>query len=491
MTILAALKAPAPRIPKAFERLGLSVLITIFVLRWWHRFLLTPDAGYYLTAAINFVRHGKFFVYLNWPVRTMLPGTQLYADFPPGFPTFLSAFLFIFRDPMIGAGIAQSLALITLYYGVYRATSALEMDAPYKLLTVAFVGLFTPHRISLTALLTEPLYIALCFAVLLAAIEIAKKGDSRVRWALAGIFLFCAAGTRWNGFACIFFFLVPLFQNQRHLCKKLFFLGAAGALPILLWFTRNYFSIGTASKFYGHPQLLLGNLTVPFVASVLWWGHGSVLLALAIFAFAFLPLLIRKLRELPEQKIYLIVGAGAIGQFLIIYGLSLVVLGMTPVDDRYLMPAYFLFSVALFYALNLAVRLLRLERMALLAGILLGIVGAGYGLKKAPSPGTWFTRGVPVEEKLWIEIRTRPYFKSATHFYSSQNHLHQIFALIPQVVLWNEKPSEEDLKAWLKQPNSFFVIAAESPLIQQLAGFDQRALGLQKEMIEGFTIYFK
>jgi len=491
---LALLNSFVTRWQRTLEWTGFSLISGFFVLRWWGRFYLTPDAGHYLTSAINLVHRGTFFVYINWPVRTMVPGTQIYADFPPGFPSYLSVFLFFFHDPLLAAGIAQSVALLALFGAVYKVTSKLGMNAPFKLLTVFFLGMFTPHRNTLESLLTEPLYLFLCFAVLLCALDIAEKGDNKNRWARAFLFLFLASAVRWNGFACISFFVVPLWKNRRYFWRKSIFLCTAGALPISLWFVRNMFQLGQASAFYGRPQILLDRLMVPFVASVYWWGFGSIALTLAIFGAAWLPVLTKKIRASEDLTFFWIIWAGAIAQFLVIYGLSLVILGMTPVNDRYLMPAYFLFSVVLFYSINLILRRLHLLPYLWVASLVVTLAASPFVAKKLMHAdlsylGQWT---IPVEAKLWQQIKDKPYFEGATHFYSNENHLHQIFALKPQVVLWNEHPERNQLKTWASEPHSFFVIGPKSPLIQSFAdGLEAEIPDLKKEVIEGFTVYFR
>lgn len=482
----------SPRL-RNLEWLGFGLIALVWVLRFWHSFLLTPDAGPYLTAAMNFVKHGKFFIYMNWPIRTMLPSLQLYADFPPGYPTYLSLFLVFIRDPLLGAGIAQVVALVALCFVIYRAATMLGMSAPFKLALLLFLGSFGPHRVTLQALLTEPLYLTFCFSAALSSFALTRKGDSRGRWAWAFFSLFCAAGTRWNGFACVAFFLVPLAVHRVHVFRKLCLVGAGGALPICLWFLRNYLSIGSASSFYGWPGLILEKIPVPFVASVVWWGMGSAVVAALVFLAALTPFFVKPLRAIADLPLFSIVWVGAIGQFLVIYVLSLVMMGMTPVDDRYLMPSYFFFSLALFYSAELAVRAFRLEKIALAAAVLVLLAGLAFkGEKLKTFVGNMgFTRGRPVEEALWQELLARPVFQEATHYYSSQNYRHQMFYHRPQLVIWPERPSDQQLMDWAMEPRAFMILEADSAFLPRMEKLESQLPQLHKEVNRGFTIYYK
>lgn len=489
------------RLPKRWalllEKFSFLLLVAFFVQRLLYRFHLWHDSDNYITAANNFVKHGTLFIYSNWPSWNMLPATELYADFPPGYPLYLSIFIFFIKDLMLALAVAQSVALVAMYLAIYRVTVLLEISPLLRLTLLFFVSIFQPHRDPLQGLLTEPLYLALSIAALSCALDILKNGESTKKWFVACFFVFCASAVRWNGFACAATLLIPLFKYRKNFFYKAAAILATGVLPISLWFLRNYLWMGRFSTFYQKPRFLWDRLDTPFIASVHWWGYGSALFALAVLVFSLSPFFWKKLRERSNRMAYLTVVFGWITQFLIIYGLSLITAGMTPVDDRYLMPTYFLFTIALFYAAHLFLQTYRLEKFSALAALLCALAFTPKVIHhvkehKLEGIGSWT---LPPEKSMWEKIKTKEYFKNATHFYTDVNPIHQIFAQIPQRILRDGTPEakpEQIRQYFSTYKNSFFVFTNGAPLLEiferEVAPKISR---LQKDSHDGYTIYFK
>lgn len=482
---------------KILEGSALIVMIAFFVQRLLYRFYFWNDSTSYVTAAANFVKHGTLFVYINWPSWTMRPSTEIYADFPPGYPLFLSFFMFLFRDVMLSVAIAQSLAVAGMFYAVYRTTVLLEIPPLLRFTTLFLVGSFQPHRDSLQGMLTEPLYLALCFAVLNCALDMWKNGESTKKWIFTCVLVFCASGVRWNGFACIVPLALPIWKYRKNLFWKSAAILAAGALPISLWFLRNYLFLHRVSTFYEKPRFLWDRVNTPFNATVYWWGHGYALIAIAIFAFSFAPFFLRKIRTQEAFLPYAAVVLAWITQFLVIYALSLVTYGMTPVDGRYLMPTYFLFTVCLFYSAGALLRVLKIEKLSVVVValcVLAFLPKAIHHLKeqKLDWIGAWT---LPAEKALWAEIQTKPYFKQASHFYTDMHPIHQVFAGIPQRIVrdGSQESQPEQLKTLFDIPqNPFFVLADGSALLET---FERKVAPkiarLKKEKGAGYTIYYR
>lgn len=482
---------------KIAEWCGLALVIAFFVQRLLYRFIFWNDSTSYVGAAENLVKHGTLFVYLNWPSWTMQPGTELFADFAPGYPLYLAFFIFLFKDLMLSVAIAQSVALAAMFLAVYRVTALLGMQPLLRLAALCFLGAFQPHRDSLQSLLTEPLFLALCFGVLMSALEILQRGESTRRWAVACLFVFLASGVRWNGFASVALLALPLWKYRAHFWTKAAAILASGVLPISLWFLRNKIQLDQVSTFYTKPQLFLDRLATPFVASVKWWGSGSVLVALGVLAFSFGPLAVSQIRRNRDLTPYLTVVLGWIAHFLIIYALSLVTGGMTPVDDRYLMPTYFLFAVALFYSLNSLLETYRLEKLSVAAVAALAILFLPKAVtllkaQKLEWIGAWT---IPPEREMWAELKTRDFFQSATHFYTDTRPIHQMFAGIPQRIVRdsviNDTPDE--ISSLWNIPNSpFFVISKGSRLHELFeTKIEKEVPGLKKEARDGYVIYHR
>lgn len=474
---------------------GVAVLaLAVFVLvrRWFVIFMIWPDSSIYLTAAMNFVRHGTLFIYTNYPSASLLPQTEVYADYPPGFPLYLSFFYFFVRDAIAAAVGAQAVALGGFLLAIYFSARALRLSLPWLVAALYYFLYFVSFRIIFASLLTEALYIALSLAVFLCSLALLENPRRKWLWAGAYGALFLSACIRWNGIANGIFLLFPIFAQARAVGwgwtgLRLLGAGLAAASPNPIWFFRNsfYLNKGTAMHDVSHiPKINWEKLGVPFENMALRFGFGHFWIFLLVLAFALSPYFFRRARI--QVSAYWMLVAGMLTQFLVIYLLTLV-FTVTNLDDRYLSPAYTFFGLLLIYAAGAYLRDWALwnrwaPALALAGAVLLPILEFSLPSKAS---GWHVHLNRPAEHLLWREISSWPEVVKATHYYTGDNFLHQLFAEKPHRMLSGTKPADaETIRA--TGPNFFFIA---SPSTGADEFINRYFAGLRRREVAGFFVY--
>lgn len=496
-------KETPPDIKGILNNIQIAVLIgsiAVILLRWFYKFMIWPDSANYLGAAINFVKHGKLFIHVNWPSGTFLPTVEPYTGYPPGFPLYLSFFVSIFNDPLVAAAIAQSIVLVTLALLIYQITVVLDFIPTIRIATLLFYIIFKSFTELQTGLLTEPLYISLTMGVFLCALHLWEKSDSKI-WVLSYILIFLSGTVRWNGFANAALLLLPIWKHRKSWILKLTITSLAGVLPNIIWFLRNLILHGDATRIYKIDKINWEKIPTPFTFTVTRWGFGSIWILLAILAVALSPLYIKKLREKINLNHFSFISLEVFVQFLGIYILTLLV-DVNPIDDRYLAPSYTYFVFLLFFSISTIIRSYKQLKFLIVVPwifFIISLPAVVYAVKKRPI--TWigsFT--MPAEKKLWDELKKKDYYARASHFYTDENYVHQLFVekpqriVFPSRIIWTD-PLEMQRKKitsfWSLGTKPIFVVAPNTQLLDYFENKGGLTPDVKKEFVQGFWIFYK
>ena len=249
--------------------LAVGVGLIVFSVTLWARIPVGAgvyyDDGVYLALARS-LSEGTGYIYAN------LPGSVPGVKYPPGYPAVLSA---------VGAlsgsypgNLAFLKGLNALFMGLAASLTFLlfARGAAARLWTTAAVGVFTfisvPTLSFSTALVSEPMFLALAAGALLAAerLEPGRVGDGQVgAWRLAGLGGLAAAVflTRAIGLSLIAGLAVAVWLARPGLRRLAAFAAAAG-LPALTWFAV------ASSRAGAIPEVARGQ----YGSYSMWFGDG-------------------------------------------------------------------------------------------------------------------------------------------------------------------------------------------------------------------------
>ena len=129
------------------------------VLRWLDTFNLPADGTNYITAALNLVKTGKLFIFVNWPSYSGEPLIEPFTEYPPGLPLFLAPFIFIFREPMLATAIAHSITVLIFYTIVYLFCRSLHLNPFLRVLVLVLLTFFRTFEIIHSKFWSESLFI--------------------------------------------------------------------------------------------------------------------------------------------------------------------------------------------------------------------------------------------------------------------------------------------------------------------------------------------
>jgi hypothetical protein len=231
------------------------VFCVFSIARFLSQITLTPDSTGYISAAQNFIRTGSMFHYANSPSWTLVPAIEPYTEQPPGFPLFLVPFLFIFKQPIAAAAVAQSFAIVILFSAVYALTQDFGAKPFFQIVCGLVITLFWPLQYVFANVISETLFIALTLWSIHFLVASQYERKSRFYWILA---LLCAAAaslTRMVGFLMLGVFVLASWVRG----KSRFISIASSVLfvvgPVVAWFLRNQILYGSTSvthTFYDH-----------------------------------------------------------------------------------------------------------------------------------------------------------------------------------------------------------------------------------------------
>lgn len=518
---------------------------------------LNPDSTSYITAASNIVRTGRLFIFANTPSRSMSPRIEPYTEQPPGFPLYLAPFVLVFRDPVVSALIAQSLAIAFFYIAVYLMSAQIRLHVVLRIQALLVIGALNSLRQLHSTIGSETLFISLSLAAGILALGILLGDRKRFGWPILVGSLALASSIRFVGVANAVWVLPMLFRREtirevnwllqkqrvswglllagislialstfadvliysreldigarqligialgagllltgivgiwlRRLNKKqigldradlathdeLWSIAAVGAAiaPFLLWLIRNKLIYGHYAfwhRIFKVPNTNILFAPVEFLSNELLEiriGHSYIILV-AIAVLWIVPFFIGTSQE---RKVHILI-IGATAAFVAVVWIPSLFARIDVVGARLLSPAVVLGLLVTLHAIQVAFNSWSplLWRYGLLLLPMLFLV-LGKNIKLVDFSLSEIGLNHPAERQLWNEIRELEQFKESTHFYSDPIFEHQIYAGIPQRIIWDHDLIRDpevlsDLLSRGKQP--FILLSFNSPEAIQLA----------------------
>lgn len=413
----------------------------------------SPDSTNYIVGAQHLLVEGDLYVYANWPSHKLVPEPEPYADYPPGFALYLCPFLWLFADPMLASTLAQAVSVMLCYGALAFLLGVLRLPLVYRATAYAvftILGTF-PHIYG--HFWTEPLFTALSF-VGGAFTVLAWRPEAKVRhWALAALCFLLASSIKHVGVFNFAWFVLPLMRMKR---RRLLY-GALSALvcfaPSVAWLLRNQLRYGRIS--FSHrigetsfkddllaPIFFLGREFFA-VAHAVWPGYalaGIVGTLVFVLPFSHAHKGARWLRPARDPDDLWVHGGlvfVTLAHFLGIWALSLVT-HFNLLDDRLLAPSIACGTITAMHALHLLGRRIIWPYGRMLAAtlpFLFLLVSRHIAPPKLP-PAYWHLRQPP-EEALWASLREDDIASGSSHFYSDYLFIHQVYAGMPQRILWD------------------------------------------------------
>lgn len=542
---------------------------------------LNPDSTSYITAASNFVETGRLFVFVNTPSTSMSPRIEPYTEQPPGFPLYLAAFVFVFRDPILSALIAQTIAIAFFFIAIYFMAVRIRLNIVLRIQALLIVAFLNTIRQINSTIWTETLFISLSLAAGVLALGIYLGDKRRFSWpALVGS-LALASSLRLVGVANAVWLAPMLFRQEtiqefiwllrkRSVTRGLIILGAlliglsvlvdvllfsrefdiggrqilgialggavlltgifgiqlrrlnkgnlgtdtanpssrdglwsiaaaiAAIAPVVLWLARNKLMFGEFTL--SHRLLEVRNLDrilapLEYVSNELFDVRigDSLIPLLIVAAFWLVPFFIGSSRD---RKIHVLIISVTAAHLFAVWLPSLIARFDT-VGARLLSPAVALGILVTLHGIQVLYNRSTPKRWRyglLVLPVMFLVIGknfqvAGYSLNEVGL-------NYPPEKQLWSEIRELEEFKKSTHFYSDPVFEHQIFAGMPQRIIWERtivRDPELLTQLLSKGQRPFILLSDKSPEAIQLAEFLAR-VPLELSKIEfptsGYTLYY-
>ncbi|NUM87725.1 MAG: hypothetical protein HUU37_00835 [Bdellovibrionales bacterium] len=466
------------------EALCFSLLAAFLISRWVDRFMIWPDSAQYLTAAMNLVDHGSLFIWTNWPSYSYVPEPEVYAIYPPGFALWTAAFYLFLREPMLAAFTAQAAAILLFVVSFRALARRLGFPAWLRVALMGFVVVFPTYNEVFISLLSETLFMALSMLVAVKALDLLDRGWSRADLAQGLVALLLVSSVRWNGVANAAFFLLPLWRAHAGRMRAfggMFFCALVALAPVAIWMTRNRLVTGRSAGHYRPEFFLWDRLWTPFEHTLMRWGLGSGWILALVLGLALVPV-VRRGRGAA------LIFTGVLAHFLVIYLLTLV-FAVTPLDDRYISPTYLFFIFLLGTASHGLCRG-RLAHFSLAA-----VVFAQVALVPVRAIRNFRDWNEPPQRELWARLSDMDCCMGASHFYSDDDWVHQVFAGFPQRIVFEDMPARmpEKLRGlWAVGRNPFWVVREGTTVHRFLEESERTRLkNLRVERVGAYLVYFR
>ena len=451
---------------------------------------LSPDSVNFVVAAQNLMEHGHFFVYTNWPSHSILPEVEPFTDFPPGYSLYLIPFLAWFREPYLASAWAHATTILAFFGALSFLFHGLRWHVLLRMAGYLTVTVFTTYPVLYAHYWTEPLFIACTLAVGGCIIRTFRSHDRRP-WYWAAAFAFLASTLKIIGVFNLAWFAIPLLRTHHGRTQRAVLAVAACTAPVLIWFARNLLTYGTVSHSHlmGAPDLN-DTLLRPIVfllhdlfriSGPLWPSYLVLLVAVTCFV---LPL--RRMTGPAIARIATVHGMLLLATCVHLGGIWLLslVTFFSILDDRLLSPSITLGMIAI---LN-GIHLLSLGQRWWVRTILLLMPFLFLGLSRhttrLSSPFQMRTFHVPPEAAAWEDIQASGMVDRASHFYSDRDFRHQLYARIPQRILWDTTNvgDEQRIRELLRTgDHPFFVMHEASDELKALeAGLAGSSIELER-----------
>lgn len=417
--------------------------------------LLTPDSANYISAAQNLLLSGDLNVNVNWPSWSYQLGTELYSEYPPGFPLIISFFLLLIGDPTIAIAVIQSFAICFLYFAVYKLSSELKFSQTFILLIGILLTIFPTFRVIYAHFWTESLFVAILIFSVFISLKLMKLSNRNL-WIPMYFMLFFASGIKYIGIFNLAL-LIPVFMYYKNKGERLvnFFIAVfCSILPIGIWFLRNLASFGSISR--SHFADIVPNELTHDITFVMFL---SALLLISIYLIIIVTPLINK-------KIESKVSAQMLLAYMITFvsgmGILSILTRIDPPGHRLLSPLILIGIFSLFVSLKLITEYFVKAKFFRIIqyGIPILLIAVSLLIYKYPQAPSKISINKPVEELLWSGIKKQTFYNSASHFYSSYNFVHQIYAGKHQVIIWEDAYNDIHLQRKLINlgDSPFFIV---------------------------------
>lgn len=448
------------------------------VVYWLRHTWFSPDSTNYMAAGMNLLARGEFSVFINWPSFSMEPTMEVYRVQPFGFPVYLSFFLFIFRDPYISAVIAQTIAILILFWGIWKCMELGNWKPRTRITFLVLFLSFGSFANILSFLWTEPLFIGLSLMTLLKSHQAFFKENRKTDQVWLALLLFSSAALRFTGIFNLGFLLPALFRKRLRIS---FFaiLSVVSFLPALIWKFRSRILDGR--DFESHyawsasfEEISKKTLNILSSLEYALAYQSSVVGALLLIGLGWL--LWRQIRHREQiknggEEIFLCeIASGFVSHF---FGLSALAvlseIGNLIRPDleqaRLLALSYLLFFVLVHQCLNS----LSGKRIVVSTVLILALVG-NYPAFSFRSRAHFLPRIYePVERGLWKEMVALEVVRRAKFFYTDYDFVHQLFSGKIQRVLWRHEQgfiSNSDVLEFRnllqKEGDPFFLVRSQS-----------------------------
>jgi hypothetical protein len=213
----------------------------------------------------------------------------------------------------------------------------------------------------------------------------------------------------------------------------------ASTLPVLLWFARNEILYGAFSLTNKPFEVFHAeHLGVPFAyfanETLGMRNIPAAAVALAVLGLMALPFFVGNRERRLAQACIL---AAALAQFAAVWLPSLAS-EISSLGHRLLAPSIALLALATFHGLQAGMDAIPRRKWAP-AMLLLPLSFLALGRNVAASELLLIPGGInyPVERNLWQDLHELEWTRSSTHFYSDRDFVHQVFAGIPQRIIWD------------------------------------------------------
>jgi hypothetical protein len=383
----------------------------------------------------------------------------------------------------------QAVSIAALFVSMFcllRVLCIAPLLRVFAYVTVACFGTFT-HIYSF--FWTETLFTALSLGIGACALSILnRETTSNGYWATAFVLLFLASAVKFIGVFNLAWLLVPLWAAGR----KRWPLGLAAigsaAVPVVLWFLRNKVLYGFTIIVTPASAALRPARSMEFVR----FFHNELFDARFVpagllVAFFVAAVAMPFLGALEPKR------AGRKSHAALLLAAASFVLGMwvltqfarfNRIDDRLLVTGIAIGIVGLYHGFNcIAARFASWRaHLVALALPLLFLTASNHTSfshllpRKASFP-------YPVEKQLWQRLADREELAEASHFYSDDVFTHQIFAGMPQRIIFGtggfswthdlrDYLTREEL--WATGTNPFFLVSTGSSQYEALNYFSTR-----------------
>jgi len=427
-----------------FEFSVLFTSILISIMTWFSNFGLSPDSTNYIVSSMNLIKHHHLFVYTNWPSLSIVPTIEPYTEYLPGFPYYISLFVYFIKDPNISMLACHSFSIVLFYISYLCLASALNLQPYYRIISYLYFAFFTPFSLIFSFFWSEPIFISLTLFTGAIAIK-AVQSNKRIYWVIGSILLCTSSLIKYIGIFNILWFLFPILVRTKNRSIYAIIILFSIVVSPSLWLLRNKILFSNVdSTHFTSKAINYKTIIIPlYIIKNCVVSLGGITL-IGVFMLLIITIIIVLIIR-NSASIFSLSGRGGwvsltlqlvfFTHFIGIWILSIFV-SFDKLDYRLLSPTIALGLIALLN--NTALYLKRQKNInvkviiALIPFILLGvnIAVSGFKVKLRNLPISQ-----PLESILWKDEKFINITTKSSFFYSDYNFRHQIYSNKPQRIL--------------------------------------------------------